>query len=202
MTAFLVDGQENIVSTYHKRTLLPFGEYMPGQTYFPVLREWATLGDVIEAGQSAAPITSSSGAKLGVVICYEDLLRGNARETVREGAEILISLVNDAAFENPLVVRQHYRLAMMRAIENRRYFVRCAGTGISSVISPTGEVLEELAPGEEGILQHQVALHHEQTVYTRWGEVFPLCCGVLCLVGFGLLHRASLRGYVARRFTA
>jgi apolipoprotein N-acyltransferase len=187
MTAFLIDGNENIRGTYSKRTLLPIGEYVPGQTKFPSLRNWAALHEVIEPGTSHAAIASPAGPRLGVVICYEDLLRENARKTVQSGAEVLFSLINDSAFENPLTLEQHNRLSIMRSVENRRYFFRCAGTGVSCAIAPTGEVLKQLGPEEEGIIVQQATLHQYQTIYTRYGEVFPRLCIALCLGSLALI---------------
>lgn len=190
MTAFLINPQESILGTYHKRTLLPFGEYMPGEQYLPVLHEWATLNETIKAGESAAPIVTAKGDKLGVVICYEDLVRANVRETVLAGGQVLISLINDSAFENPLTLEQHKRLALLRAVEHRRYLVRCAGTGVTCIVDPTGRILEQLAIGDEGMIVRQVKLSDYQTFYTRFGEWFPVTCALACAGGLVFLRPA------------
>jgi apolipoprotein N-acyltransferase len=186
MTAFLIDPNEQIIGRYLKRTLLPFGEYMPGQKYFPGLRDWATLHEIIEAGEDPGPLTTSQGKRLGVIICYEDMLGRNVHATVAAGAEILFSLINGAAFECPLTLEQHKRLALMRAVEHRRFFVRCSSTGVTCIISPTGEVLDQLDVGVESSLVREVKLFESQTIYTMWGDYFPWSCTGVVVIGMYL----------------
>jgi len=193
MTAYLINKDEKILGTYHKRTLIPFGEYMPGEKYFPKLREWATLTSKIEPGKSAEPLVTSQGTKLGVIICYEDLLRGNVLEMARSGGEVLISLINDGSFEHPLTLEQHRRLAMLRAVEHRRYLVRCAGTGITCIVSPTGEVKAELPIHAEDVIVHSVILNDRRSIYALYGEWFPNLCSIALLAGifsWGMGRRA------------
>lgn len=194
MTAFLINPGQQIIGQYHKRTLLPFGEYMPGQERFPQLREWATLDEIVRPGTDARPLLNSRGDRLGVVICYEDLLPGNVRDTVTSGAEVLISIINGTAFDNPLTLEQHRRLAQMRSVENRRYLVRCASTGVSCIVAPTGQVLGELEIGTEGTLEGEIALLNTRSFYSRWGEWFSTACLLLvtvCLLTAVMKRRAK-----------
>ena len=185
MTAFLISPSQQILGRYKKRTLLPFGEYVPGQAYFPAIRQWATLREVLEAGTDPQPLVAEGGAKLGVLICYEDILPGNARETVAAGAEVLFSLIQGAAFKNPLTLKQHQRLAVLRAVENRRYFARCASTGETCVIDPTGRLIAELPPHTEGVLTADLALLRGRTCYNLIGDLFPWSCLFLSLAWYG-----------------
>jgi apolipoprotein N-acyltransferase len=190
MSAYLINSQEQVIGRYHKRTLLPFGEYIPGQDHYPEIRRWATLHEVIGAGQDARPLTTSTGVRIGVVICYEDLLPRNVRETVAAGADVLVSLINATAFEHPLTLDQHERIARLRAVENRKCFVRCSSTGITCVVSPTGEVVANLDKGIEATLVHDLPIIEGQTPYTRWGDFFPWLC---TLVVAGWLKRLVSR---------
>jgi apolipoprotein N-acyltransferase len=184
MTAFLVGPDQDVLGRYHKRTLLPFGEYVPGQSYYPAVREWFTLIEVMEAGSDARPLITEQGHRLGVLICYEDTRPASGRQTVAQGAQALFSLIQGTAFENPLTLRQHQRLAVMRAVENRRYFVRCASTGVSCVVAPSGEILADLPLQTEGVLLGEIALIDVQTVYTRTGNLFAWICTLSLAVGF------------------
>mgnify|MGYP003927467285 CR=1 FL=1 len=71
-------------------------------------------------------------------MCYEDIVLQYARDSVVAGAEVLVSLINGSAFENPLALEQHFQLALLRALENRRPLIRCAGTGVSAIVDPIG----------------------------------------------------------------
>jgi apolipoprotein N-acyltransferase len=194
MTAFLIGPQQDILGRYRKRTLLPFGEYIPGQQWFPKVREWATLHEIFEAGKDSTPLITASGRRLGVVICYEDTLPRNVRLAVAEGAEALFSLIQGTAFDNPLTLVQHQRLAVLRAVENRRYFVRCASTGVTCVVSPTGRIVDQLPPQEEGTLQSEIALVQSRTLYSRMGDLFPIVCTILAGLGLWSAGRRSIAG--------
>jgi len=181
--ALLVSPEQQIVGRYHKQTLLPLGEYIPGERMFPALRRWADLNQNLQVGSNATPLRMN-GTKLGVLICYEDTLVGSARKTVSQGAEALFCLINAAAFNNPLTLQQHYRLAALRAVENRRYFVRCASTGVTCVIDPIGRIIAQLPPQTEGTLQAEIATVRVRSFFNRIGDAFPLLC--TALVAFAL----------------
>jgi apolipoprotein N-acyltransferase len=191
MTAYLIGPAQDILGRYRKRTLLPFGEYIPGQRWFPGVREWATLQEIFEAGTDAAPLTTTAGQRLGVVICYEDTLASNVRRTVASGAEALVSLIQGGAFKNQLTLIQHQRLSVLRAVEHRRYFARCASTGITCVVAPTGQIISQLPPQEEATLLSEIALTSNRTLYSRIGDLFPICCTILTALGIFLCRRAS-----------
>ncbi len=193
MTAFLIGPQQDILGRYRKRTLLPFGEYVPGQSFYPAIREWFTIRDVIEAGRDPEPLVMQSGERLGVLICYEDTLPENARLTAAAGAQAFLSLIQGTAFENPLTLRQHQRLAVMRAVENRRYFVRCASTGVTCVVDPLGHVLSELPTNSEGVLRCEISLVDSQAIYTRAGNLFAWLCTAVTAVSLPLALRRRLQ---------
>lgn len=197
MAGLLISPSQDIVGRYRKRTLLPLGEYVPLQSYYPSLRHWMKIDDIVEAGRDCKPLCTSNGHRLGVLICYEDMIARNVRHTAAAGAEALFSLIQGTAFENPLTLIQHQRLALMRAVENRRYFVRCASTGITCIISPTGEIVGQLPPQTEGTLVGQIALINGRTLYNRIGDSFAWLCTfvtVAFVVGhtFGQKRRGTM----------
>ncbi|MCC7335070.1 MAG: apolipoprotein N-acyltransferase [Pirellulaceae bacterium] len=172
-TAFLFNKNGGIGGRYHKRHLIPIGEYVPFENQFPFLHELAQLPDYMTFGSSDAPIVDPRGPAIGVLICYEDLVENAARKTVIGGAQFLVCMINASAFETPAALEQHRRLSLFRAIENRRYFVRCAGTGISCVIDPTGKQIKSLGPLEEGAFAQDIPLLDQPTVYQHIGYLFP-----------------------------
>lgn len=176
VSALLVDPQERIVGRYHKRTLIPFGEYTPGEQWFPWLHRFCAMRAFLSPGESTAPLEIPGRARLGVLMCYEDVLAGNARDMVQAGADILVNLTNNNWFGRSRVPLQHRQLAWLRAIENRRYLVRCTTTGSTSVISPTGRLIAQLPLFEPGTLEVEVKPVALRTVYTAYGEVFALLC--------------------------
>ena len=169
-TAFLIDKRNQIVGRYVKRSLMPIGEYVPGEKWFPRLREWAALNTQLIRGGSDAPLMLSNGTSVGMLVCYEDMVAANASASVREGADCLVALANGSAFKDPDTLRQHLKLAQLRTIENRRALIRCAATGVTCLVQPNGMISESLPIGENGLLFTQVPLVQELTFYTRYGE--------------------------------
>jgi apolipoprotein N-acyltransferase len=112
-------------------------EKLPQTIYFKVLPVPFGESGVIK-GKSYKPFTSSL-LNFGVVICYEDTDPEIARRQTKNQAEILFFLANDARFKNTFQPYQHAILSIFRAIENKRYIIRLANTGITQVISPCGE---------------------------------------------------------------
>lgn len=192
MAAFLIGPEQDILGRYHKRTLLPLGEYVPGQSWFPSIRHWLTIPHILEAGTDPAPLQMSDGKSIGVLMCYEDTLPGNARHTVASGASVLISLIEGSAFDSPLTLVQHQRLAVARAVENRRYFVRCASTGLSCVVAPTGRVVRSLPLHTEDAMVSAISLVEGRTLYNRLGEVFPWIATIV--LAAGLLRKRFAAG--------
>ncbi len=185
-TAFLIEPDEKIAGRYFKRSLMPIGEYVPGQRFVSDLRKLADLDEVTVTGEDARPLQLREGTRIGILMCYEELVPNNARRTVAEGADILVTLANGTSFEDPLALEQHMRLALPRAIENRRYLVRCTATGVSCVIGPTGEVLQRLNVNAEGTLTADVPLLRGFTFYHRIGHLFGPGCILMSSVLLGL----------------
>lgn len=181
-TAFLVDSTGHILSTYHKRFLIPFGEFLPGETLFPDLHSTFGLGDWYCTGTDANCLPVRKNCNVGVLICYEDLVPAAARTLSSNGATVLVCIINASAFEEPNALKQHLRLARLRAIENRKYLVRCAGTGISCVIDWHGNMKKSAHPTQEASFVYDVPQQSEHTLYQIFGYHFPNMCLMLFIV--------------------
>jgi apolipoprotein N-acyltransferase len=175
-TAFLIDPTKLITGKYVKRTLMPVGEYLPGESLFPEAREWAALTSALVRGTSDQPLRLAGGQQVGTLICYEDMIAANSRRTVLAGAELLVAIINGSGFRDEDTLSQHQRLAMLRTVENRRGMVRCAATGVTCYISPTGRVKQTIPTGGDNALVASVPMLQGLTLYTRWGEWFAWSC--------------------------
>jgi apolipoprotein N-acyltransferase len=187
-SAILVDGAEGIVGRYHKRHLMPFGEYVPGSAWMPQLRHYFPLDDDLDVGPEATVLPLGDRARLGVMLCYEDMVPAAAESLVGNGADVLLSLVNGSSFKATLTLLQHRLLAQLRAVENRRCLLRCAATGETCVVSPLGTVTARLPLHVEDVLVAEVPLLESRTPAARIGRAFPMLCGGLALA-FGLAAR-------------
>jgi apolipoprotein N-acyltransferase len=126
------------------------------------------------------------------MLCYEDMMPAAARSLVVHSANVLVSLINASAFTDPLTLTQHRMLSQLRAVECRRYFLRCSATGETCVISPLGTIEATLPVQTQGVLTARVALVETPSVHCRIGDVFSIVCFV-ALVGYLAARLAARR---------
>jgi apolipoprotein N-acyltransferase len=167
---------------YHKVRLVPFGEYVPIQSVL-------TLGGRVSAKvvKQVADFTPGEeystglvdGHKVGVFICYEAIFPDAVREFAAGGAELLVNITNDAWYGRTSAPYQHMAMAAFRAVENGKYLVRAANTGITAVVDPRGRLLERTALFERTMLVRDVPFVPGLTFYARHGDVLAWSCLVL-----------------------
>ena len=97
------------------------------------------------------------------------------------GSQLLSTITNDAWYGTTSAPHQHLAMAAFRAIENRRYLVRAANTGITAVVDPRGRVLEPTRLFDTTVLVREVPFVAETTFYTRHGDVFAQACAAMAL---------------------
>jgi apolipoprotein N-acyltransferase len=170
-SAYFIGSDGRIGSTYDKRRLVPFAEYDP----FAFLKENGPTEIVYTPGEGAQ-LLASGAARVGIVICYEVLFPSLVRELVRDGAELIVNLANDSWMDpgDGVAPRQHFSMAVLRAVETRRALVRAAAGGPSGFISPYGEVLSSLGTGRQGTLVGDVSIDTRLTPYVRWGDTWAV----------------------------
>ena len=159
--------------------LVPFGEYVPIESVLTVGGRYSAR--VVKAVGSFTPGTEYAvgevdGHRLGVSICYEAIFPDLLREFTARGADLLVNVTNDAWYGYTSAPHQHFAMAVFRAVENGKYLVRAANTGITAVVDPRGRVLERTALFERRALVHDVPIVPGQTFYSRRGDVFAWGC--------------------------
>jgi apolipoprotein N-acyltransferase len=182
--AFLLDSEGNVRGDYAKQHLVPFGEYVPlKRILFFVHRLVEAAGDFVP-GQDPS-VLRMDGTRLGVLICYEAIFPDLARSAIREGADILVNLTNDAWFGRSSAPYQHFEMARWRAVEFRVPLVRCANTGVSAMFDAAGNPCGKIPLNEVGVLVCRVKPLAFRTVYARWGDWFAWFC-TLTAAGCGV----------------
>ena len=182
--AKLLDPAGELVSRYRKIRLVPFGEYVPLQPLFTVGGRY--VAKLVQEVSDFSPGTEATtglvdGHRIGGYICYEAIFPDLARRFVAEGAELLVNVTNDAWYGTTSAPYQHLAMASFRAVENRRYMVRAANTGITAVVDPWGRVLEATRLFDRAALVREVPFVSGTTFYTRHGDLFAQVCVALAL---------------------
>jgi Glycosyl transferase family 2/Carbon-nitrogen hydrolase len=111
---------------------------------------------------------------------------------VREGASFLTVLTNNASYETTAASAQHVQMSRMRAVEDARWVVHGAVSGISAFTDPDGAVVATRGLFDAGILRHTIRSSSEQTWYVRLGDWVPEV-SLLLLAGLFLLPRRRVR---------
>ncbi|MFH1653171.1 MAG: apolipoprotein N-acyltransferase, partial [Pseudomonadota bacterium] len=149
-----------------------FGEYVPLRKLFFFVDKITTFpSDDMVAGTSFEPFNLGNH-KISMLICYEDIFPDISRREVLNGSEILVNLTNDAWYGLSSAAYQHLALAIFRAVENRRYLIRSTNTGVSAIITATGNVVASTGLFEQAILVNQIPFMNDKTLYTRLGDWF------------------------------
>lgn len=180
-SALLIAPGGYVRGTHHKTHLVPLGEYIPMRPILGFLKKLVPVIGDIRPGEKGHVIPYEQSA-FGTLICYEDIFPEIARAMSREGAEFLVNITNDAWYGETSGPYQHVVFSQYRAIENRKFLVRAANTGISAVIDPFGRVLSSGVLNREELLLTQVALMKHSTLYSRLGDLF-----VYILIGVGIV---------------
>jgi len=187
-SAFGMDAAGKITGRYHKRVLMPFGEYLPLAQTFPSIRSFSPYSGDFTSGEIDAPITMplADGREVhaGMLICYEDLVPHLSRSETILGANILVNLTNDAWYGPTSAPYQHHLLASWRAIETGRYLIRATNTGLTGIVSPDGETVASLPIFQEATLTENISLLEKTTFYVKAGDVFSWLLCILCVAGY------------------
>lgn len=174
---------------YDKKTLVPFGEYVPLEGY---LSQWLSLLDLsihtITPGTNFAPFQTSEWG-IASSICYE-ITQGQYIARLARGANFLVTLSNDSWFSDSLGPHQHNHLARMRALENQLYLIRSTNNGVTSVIAPNGKIVAEVPQFQQRVLTTQITPRQGWTLYQFGGDIpMILISAVLSLVSLIIYRR-------------
>ena len=180
-SAYLASPSGQIIGKYDKIHLVPFGEYVPLSELLSFI---GSLGEGIgdfKSGQEIFNFSLPQG-KFGALICFEIIFPDLCRRFVKQGADFLVTITNDAWFGRTSAPYQHFSIAAFRAVENRVFVARAANTGITGLIGPTGKILKQGAIFTEETMTGTIHLMKEKTFYTHYGDVFAWVCS-----GFSVL---------------
>jgi apolipoprotein N-acyltransferase len=189
--AFVVDPSGAIQAEYDKVNLVPFGEFIP-PLFGWVNRITHEAGDF--APGDRVVVFKVDGHNAGAFICYESVFPDFVRQFVHNGAEVLVNISNDGYFGHSAAHEQHFLIARMRAVENRRWLLRATNDGITAVVDPRGRVVKRIPEFVQTSALLPFDYVTEETPYTRYGDWFAWSCltAGLLLAGFGITSAGSL----------
>ncbi|MPZ16521.1 MAG: apolipoprotein N-acyltransferase [Luteitalea sp.] len=177
--AFMVSPRAvNETPVYRKMHLVPFGEYVPFRQLLFFARPLVEgVGD-FTPGEAVTLLPIRRG-RVSTAICYEIIFPPLVREAVVRGSELLTTITNDAWYGDSSAPYQHFEQARLRSIEQGRYLVRAANTGISGIVDPYGRVVTRTPLFQPRVAVGEVRLITDRTLYSRIGDLFAYACLLL-----------------------
>jgi apolipoprotein N-acyltransferase len=170
---YVIDHSGSILSIYDKLHLVPFGEYLPLQTFLERLglMQLTKVQGGFLTGERRRRIAVPGGPDMLPLICYEVIFPG---EAVPRGERPgwLLNVTNDAWFGISSGPYQHLQQARVLAIEEGLPLVRAANSGVSAVIDPLGRILRSLPLGTEGVLDAPLPRPNAATIHARIGDLW------------------------------
>jgi len=196
-SGFMIDTGGATAAVYRKIHLVPFGEYVPFQ------RLLFFVGPLVEAVSAFSPGTRVTmlpvnGHMVSTAVCYEVTFPSLARDAVRQGSEMLTTITNDAWYGESSAPFQHFEMAVMRAIEQGRYLVRSANTGISGIVDPYGRVLIRTELFETVAVVGEARFVQAKTVYATMGDLAAYVSAAIVALALALAFVEGRTTHAAR----
>jgi len=173
---------------YSKRHLVPFGEFIP------LKRLLFFVTPLVESVSDFSPGTEYvvmplEGHRLSTAICYEVVYPDLVAAFVGRGSQLLTTITNDAWYGHSSAPHQHFWMATLRAVEQGRYLVRSANTGISGIVDPYGRVVVKTPIFEQTVAVGDVRYLDGRTLYSRTGDAFAYACLAATLMAWWASRR-------------
>jgi apolipoprotein N-acyltransferase len=185
-------SESGAVSTYIKRGLTPFGEYMPLRGLAEFISPFAASVVDFKPGNELVTHKIADSA-LGPIICYEIINDRLVAEMSLNSAALIVQ-TNSATFAGTAESRQQLAITRIRALENSRSILSVSTIGISAFINSNGEVTQATSENNQTAMTGDLILNDHLTFANKWGNLVKL--GVLFLIFIVGIRDIRRRGVV------
>lgn len=187
---------DGTTTNYSKIHLVPFGEYTPFKKVFFFIEKMTrvithSIGDNTP-GQNIV-LQKFEGLSFGTPICYEIIFPDLVRRFTAQGADFLVTITNDGWYGRTSAPYQHFGNAVLRAVENRRFLLRAATTGVSGIVDPYGRIVAATPIMTATQTSGLITPIKKTTFYTRHGDWFALAALTLSGIFFIMCLIINLR---------
>ncbi|MCH2023898.1 MAG: apolipoprotein N-acyltransferase [Saprospiraceae bacterium] len=196
-SAIQINNESKEIPYYKKSKLVPGAESMPYIGNLDLFK-----GLILDMGgapglslgiQNEREVFKSKTSKIAPMICYESVFGNYVTGYTNKGAEAFFVITNDGWWDNTVGHRQHMYLSSLRAIENRRYVVRSANSGISCFINSRGDIYNSSNYDESIALRDNIYLIQEITFYCKYGDLIGRVSILLSILLFFSMIAKGLR---------
>lgn len=167
---------------YHKQQLVPFGEYVPLESWLRgIIRFFDLPLSSFRPGAKNQEPLEAQNLIIMPYICYEVVYPNFVAQTASK-ADVLLTISNDAWFGTSIGPIQHMQMAQMRALENGRYMIRDTNNGITAIINTNGDIVTEVPSFQKAVLKGTVYAYQGLTPVASYGTLPPVIFSLLLLL--------------------
>ena len=180
-SALMIDGDAD-TEIFHKSKLVVAVEQTPYPAVFCKIDDM--LGGVMGrcVGQDEISLLHAGDIPVGCAVCYESVYGEYYTDYIRKGAKAMTVITNDAWWGDTPGYKQHLSYASLRAIETRRAIARCANTGISAIILPSGKITQPTPWWEQAVISGNLPLREDMTFFVTHGDITGRVCNFISLL--------------------
>ena len=164
-----INKNGEIVDQYLKQHPVPFGEYIPFRKYLDWIPPLALVPRDMIRGDGQK-IFMVNDIKISTVISFEGSFQRYIRNSVMDGAELVVILTNQASYGESGMSDQFILMSRANAISNERPIVHAAITGKSAFIDHNGKVISKTELFETAILTEKLDVRQTETPYSKYGN--------------------------------
>ena len=192
---FLPAGPESAPQFYHKTKLVPLFERVPFVQYLGFLEKFSLelggyTGTYSNRQESTSFMLPKASTAILPIVCYESIFGPYCSRNLPRQSGFICMITNDGWWKGTPGYRHHFHFSPIRAIENRRDFVRVANTGISAIIDARGVIVARTPWWKKAALKGKVRLRQGQTFFARHGDVLGR---VSLIFGGGLILFGAIK---------
>ena len=174
----LFDNKLNLLHSYKKINLVPFGEFLPLEKFLnkiglkPLTNKYQSFSkgetrEIIEIKKK------NFSLKILPLICYEIIYSGKLYKN--PNFDLIINISEDGWFGQSIGPKQHFDHSIFRAIESGKYILRSANNGRAAIINPLGIVEKSINYGESGYIELNKSRKIQPTIFSKYGnKIFGL----------------------------
>ena len=167
------DHNLEILNSYNKVNLVPFGEFLPFEKTLSLLGLKTITNNYqsYSRGKKRNIIElnkANFSVRLLPLICYEIIYTGNISK-IRD-FDFIVNISEDGWFGNSIGPHQHFAHSIFRAIESGKYLLRSANNGISAIINPTGKIEKKIEFDQIGYIDFKDKKIFKETVFSKYGN--------------------------------
>ena len=170
----IFDNQLNLIESYSKIKLVPFGEFLPFEKILnriglkTITNNFGSFTKGSERNIIEIDNNFLQNLKFLPLICYEIIYSGNL--TKNTNFDFIINISEDGWFGKSIGPKQHFAHSIYRAIETGKYILRSSNNGMAAIINPLGEIEKYIEFGDTGYIDFEEKRVLNKTIFSIHGN--------------------------------